>query len=56
MKKFPEKRNFYFPFGVLGSIWIMSGPLLIFLIVGMLDPWVSWRWPHAVCEVVFFGS
>jgi hypothetical protein len=42
IKKFPEKRDFYFPFGVLGSIWIMSGPVLIFLIVGLLDPWVKY--------------
>lgn len=40
IKKFPEKRYFYFPFGVLGSIWIISGPILIFMIVGLLDPWV----------------
>lgn len=41
IKKFPEKRQFYFPFGVLGSIWIISGPILIFMIVGLLDPWVN---------------
>ncbi|CRL08386.1 CLUMA_CG021397, isoform A [Clunio marinus] len=40
VKKFPEKRNFYFPFGILGSIWIMSGPMVIFLVVALLDPWV----------------
>lgn len=40
IRKFPEKRSFYFPFGILGSFWILSGPVLIFLIVGLLDPWV----------------
>lgn len=40
IRKFPEKRNFYFPFGILGSCWILAGPILIFLIVGLLDPWV----------------
>jgi Rhodopsin-like GPCR transmembrane domain len=40
IRKFPEKRSFYFPFGVLGSCWILAGPFLIFLIVGLLDPWV----------------
>lgn len=40
IKKFPEKRNFYFPFSIFGSVWILAGPILIFLVVGLLDPWI----------------
>lgn len=50
VKKFPEKRNFYFPFGILGSIWIMSGPVLIFMIVGLLDAWVRMRIDRVACS------
>lgn len=40
MRKYPEKGAFYYPFGLLGSLWILGGPLLTFLGVGVLDAWV----------------
>lgn len=49
VKKFPEKRSFYFPFVIFGSVWILAGPLLIFMVVGVLDPWVR----ESVCFMAF---
>lgn len=39
-KKSPEKSGFYMPFGVLGSLWIMGGPMTTVFGVTLLDPWV----------------
>jgi hypothetical protein len=49
LRKFPEKRSFYLPFAVFGSLWILASPILIFLIVGNLDAWVR----ESVCFMAF---
>ncbi|KAG5677803.1 hypothetical protein PVAND_007531 [Polypedilum vanderplanki] len=49
LRKFPEKRSFYLPFAIFGSLWILAGPILIFLIVGNLDAWVR----ESVCFMAF---
>ncbi|KAL7046992.1 hypothetical protein ACKWTF_002762 [Chironomus riparius] len=54
IKKFPEKRKFYFPFSILGSFWILAGPLLIFMIVGLLDPWVRESVVFAAFAIIAF--
>ncbi|XP_019556690.2 transmembrane protein 145-like [Aedes albopictus] len=48
IRKFTEKGPFYYPFTLLGSIWIMSGPILTVVGVNVLDPWVR--------ESVMFGA
>lgn len=40
IRKYPEKSSFYYPFGVLGSVWILGGPFLTLIGIGMLDAWV----------------
>ncbi|XP_055839460.1 transmembrane protein 145-like [Episyrphus balteatus] len=39
-RKFPEKSVFYYPFAVLGSMWILGGPILTFIGIVFFDPWV----------------
>jgi Rhodopsin-like GPCR transmembrane domain len=56
IRKFPEKRAFYFPFGILGSIWILAGPILIFMIVGLLDPWVRESVVYIAFAIVAFAG
>lgn len=48
IRKFSEKGPFYYPFTLLGSMWIMSGPILTVVGVNVLDPWVR--------ESVMFGA
>lgn len=40
LKKNPEKASFYFPFALLGSLWIMGGPITTIFGVYVLDAWV----------------
>lgn len=40
IRKYPEKSSFYYPFGVLGSVWILGGPFFTLIGIGMLDAWV----------------
>lgn len=40
IKKNPEKGSFYYPFGLLGSCWILGGPFLTLVGVNLLDAWV----------------
>lgn len=40
IRKYPEKGAFYYPFGVLGSMWILGGPLVTLVGVQVLDAWV----------------
>lgn len=40
IKKHPEKASFYYPFGVLGSLWILGGPLTTVFGIAVLDAWV----------------
>ncbi|XP_031628165.1 transmembrane protein 145-like [Contarinia nasturtii] len=40
IRKYPEKSSFYYPFGLLGSLWILGGPFLTLIGIGMLDAWV----------------
>jgi Rhodopsin-like GPCR transmembrane domain len=48
VRKFPEKSSFYYPFGLLGSLWILAGPTLTMIGVALLDKWVR--------ESVMFGA
>lgn len=40
IRKYPEKSSFYYPFGLLGSVWILGGPFLTLIGIGILDAWV----------------
>ncbi|XP_055304371.1 transmembrane protein 145-like isoform X2 [Sitodiplosis mosellana] len=40
IRKYPEKSSFYYPFGLLGSCWILGGPFLTLIGIGILDAWV----------------
>lgn len=40
IRKYPEKSSFYYPFGMLGSLWILGGPFLTVVGIGVLDSWV----------------
>lgn len=40
IRKNPEKSSFYYPFGLLGSCWILGGPFLTLIGVNLLDAWV----------------
>lgn len=40
IRKYPEKSTFYYPFGLLGSLWILGGPFLTLVGIGVLDAWV----------------
>lgn len=56
IRKYPEKGAFYYPFGVLGSLWILAGPLLTLVGVGVLDAWVR---ESVVCGIsgwIAFGG
>jgi hypothetical protein len=54
IRKFPEKRNFYFPFSILGSVWLLACPILIFMVVGLLDPWVRESVVYIAFAIVAF--
>lgn len=40
IRKYSEKSSFYYPFGLLGSCWILGGPFLTLIGIGLLDAWV----------------
>lgn len=40
IRKYPEKRSFYFPFGFFGTLWLLGGPVATFTGIALLDPWV----------------
>ncbi|XP_055627120.1 transmembrane protein 145-like [Toxorhynchites rutilus septentrionalis] len=54
IRKFTEKGPFYYPFSLLGSIWIMSGPILTVVGVNVLDPWVRESVMHGALGLVAF--
>lgn len=54
IKKYPEKRMFYYPFGILGSLWIMGGPIAIIFGISVLDPWVRESMMCAVLGLLVF--
>uniref|UniRef100_A0A182JN44 Uncharacterized protein n=1 Tax=Anopheles atroparvus TaxID=41427 RepID=A0A182JN44_ANOAO len=54
IRKFTEKVPFYYPFTLLGSLWIMSGPVLTLLGVNVLDPWVRESVMHGALGMVAF--
>lgn len=49
IKKYPEKGSFYYPFGLLGSLWILGGPLITIFGLAVLDAWVR---ESVVCFVL----
>lgn len=40
LRKYPEKSDFYYPFGALGSFWILGGPTMTVVGINVLDAWV----------------
>lgn len=40
LRKYPEKSDFYYPFGALGSFWILGGPVITVIGINVLDAWV----------------
>lgn len=40
IRKYPEKSSFYYPFGLFGSMWLLGGPFLTLVGIGVLDAWV----------------
>uniref|UniRef100_A0A182MUZ7 Uncharacterized protein n=1 Tax=Anopheles culicifacies TaxID=139723 RepID=A0A182MUZ7_9DIPT len=56
IRKFTEKTPFYYPFTMLGSLWILSGPVLTLLGVSVLDPWVRESVMHGALGMVAFAG
>uniref|UniRef100_A0A182W9B8 Uncharacterized protein n=1 Tax=Anopheles minimus TaxID=112268 RepID=A0A182W9B8_9DIPT len=56
IRKFTEKTPFYYPFTMLGSLWILSGPVLTLLGVSVLDPWVRESVMHGALGTVAFAG
>uniref|UniRef100_A0A182NPE1 Uncharacterized protein n=1 Tax=Anopheles dirus TaxID=7168 RepID=A0A182NPE1_9DIPT len=56
IRKFAEKTPFYYPFTMLGSLWILSGPVLTLLGVSVLDPWVRESVMHGALGMVAFSG
>uniref|UniRef100_A0A182QYG4 Uncharacterized protein n=1 Tax=Anopheles farauti TaxID=69004 RepID=A0A182QYG4_9DIPT len=56
IRKFAEKTPFYYPFTMLGSLWILSGPVLTLLGVSVLDPWVRESVMHGALGMVAFAG
>lgn len=40
LRKYPEKSDFYYPFGAFGSFWILGGPIITVIGIHALDAWV----------------
>lgn len=40
LRKYPEKSEFYYPFGAFGSFWILGGPIITVIGINVLDAWV----------------
>ena len=40
LRKYPEKAQFYYPFGAMGSCWILGAPILTVIGINVFDPWV----------------
>lgn len=40
LRKYPEKSDFYYPFGAFGSFWILGGPVITIIGINVLDAWV----------------
>lgn len=56
LNKFPEKGGFFYPFGLLGSVWLIGGPILTFIGIGVLDPWVRESVMCGAFAAVAFGG
>lgn len=56
LNKYPEKGGFYYPFGLLGSVWLIGGPILTFIGIGVLDPWVRESVMCGTFAIVAFGG
>lgn len=56
LNKYPEKGGFYYPFGLLGSVWLIGGPILTFIGIGVLDPWVRESVMCGAFAAVAFGG
>uniref|UniRef100_A0A1B0CVQ4 Putative membrane protein n=1 Tax=Lutzomyia longipalpis TaxID=7200 RepID=A0A1B0CVQ4_LUTLO len=56
LRKYPEKSAFYYPFGLLGSVWILAGPALTLVGIGVLDAWVRESVMCAILGTVAFGG
>ena len=56
IKKYPEKSSFFYPFGLLGSLWMLGGPIATLFGIGVLDPWVRESMMYAVLGIVAFSG
>lgn len=56
IRKYPEKQHFFYPFGLLGSLWILGGPLLTIIGIGILDAWVRESVMCATLNALAFGG
>lgn len=56
IRKYPEKRSFYFPFGFFGSLWLLGGPITTFSGIALLDPWVRESMMCAVGGALSIGG
>lgn len=56
IRKYPEKSSFYYPFGLFGSIFILGGPFLTLVGIGVLDAWVRESVMCGTFALVAFGG
>lgn len=56
IRKNPEKASFYYPFGLLGSLWILGGPFLTLVGISVLDAWVRESVMCGTFAIMSFGG
>lgn len=56
LKKYPEKGSFYYPFGLLGSLWILGGPIATVFGIAVLDAWVRESMMCAVLGIIMLSG
>lgn len=56
IRKYPEKSSFYYPFGLFGSLWLLGGPFLTLVGIGVLDAWVRESVMCGTFAIMAFGG
>lgn len=56
IRKYPEKSSFYYPFGLFGSMWLLGGPFLTLVGIGVLDAWVRESVMCGTFAIMAFGG